>query len=133
MYLWPFSGSLEQGLLSRKIVAAECYPGEYYGPLGIHWGKRGAGLRSGKRSPEDRCAKGGSLEAACERAGLILPAEMRDQVRSGFGSGPTGEDCFDALVGLLGMLFVLRGLLPDGCPEDEEIEKVEGWILGQRF
>lgn len=133
VFLWPFSGTLEEGLRSGKIVAAECYPGEYYGPLGIRWGKRGPGTRSGKRSTDDRRANAGAIEAACSRAGLILPADILEWVQRGFGDRPEGEDCFDALAGLLGMLFVLRGFLPEAYPDEREIRQVEGWILGQRL
>jgi hypothetical protein len=52
------------------------------------------------------------------------PAEVQD----GFGSGADGEDRFDALVGLIGMLEVLAtGREPTVGPDP----RVEGWILGQ--
>ena len=47
-----------------------------------------------------------------------------------FGARNDGEDRFDAVVGLLGMLDVVLGNLPSGEPEDDTT-RVEGWILGQ--
>jgi hypothetical protein len=40
-----------------------------------------------------------------------------------------GEDPFDAIVGLLAMLEVVRGQRESGEPE--EAREFEGWILGQ--
>jgi len=42
-----------------------------------------------------------------------------------------GEDRFDAVVGLMGMLDVLFRYRPLDEPVDERVRKIEGWILGQ--
>lgn len=46
------------------------------------------------------------------------------------GAGKDGEDRFDAVVGLLGMLDVVLGNRRPGEPEDDTT-RIEGWILGQ--
>ncbi|OGO13459.1 MAG: hypothetical protein A2029_00915 [Chloroflexi bacterium RBG_19FT_COMBO_47_9] len=49
----------------------------------------------------------------------------------GFGDFPDGEDRFDALVGLYGMINVVLGNHPSGEPVPPHIYKIEGWIFGQ--
>src|SRR3712207_7284214 len=51
--------------------------------------------------------------------------------RSGFGADAAGEDRFDSVVGLLGLIGVLDGARPDFVPEDPWIRRWEGWVLGQ--
>jgi hypothetical protein len=56
-----------------------------------------------------------------------LAAEIVD----GFGPAGTGEDRFDAFVGLLQLVRVLRGERPPDPPESEaRARSVEGWMLG---
>jgi hypothetical protein len=129
--LWPFSGPLADRIRPGRVVAAECYPTEYYPVLGINFSKRVRGSISGKRSPTERENASKAILTACQEAGLLLSDEVETQVRHGFGSRPSGEDAFDALVGLLGILFVLRGFLPETCPQDPTTTLIEGWILGQ--
>jgi len=45
---------------------------------------------------------------------------------------PQGDDAFDAVVGLFGMLQVCLGQRATGEPDDREIREVEGWILGRK-
>jgi len=52
-------------------------------------------------------------------------------IASGFIPPSGGEDAFDAIIGLLGMLAVVLGYQPAGDPGDDEIRRIEGWILGQ--
>ena len=49
---------------------------------------------------------------------------LSEQLRSGFAT----DDEFDAVVGVFGMINVLRGHRSEGYPED--IRLTEGWILG---
>jgi hypothetical protein len=42
-----------------------------------------------------------------------------------------GDDAFDAVVGLFGMLEVVLGRREPGESKGEQIRDVEGWILGQ--
>ncbi len=50
-----------------------------------------------------------------------------------FGDAATGEDRFDAFLGLIGMLNIVLGQRDPGPPTSvpEEVLAVEGWILGQ--
>jgi hypothetical protein len=43
---------------------------------------------------------------------------------------PAGDDAFDATVGLFGMLEVLLRRRTAGDPNEGNIRKLEGWILG---
>ena len=49
----------------------------------------------------------------------------------GFGADAAGEDRFDSVIGLLGLIGVLDGARPDFVPEDPWIRRWEGWVLGQ--
>src|SRR3712207_211963 len=51
--------------------------------------------------------------------------------RSGFGADAAGEDRFDSVIGLLGLVGVLDGARPDFVPADPWIRRWEGWVLGQ--
>ena len=59
--------------------------------------------------------------------GFPLVAEIED----GFGAGASGEDRFDAVAGLFGILNVVLGRRPSGEPDDPVVRRIEGWILGQ--
>jgi hypothetical protein len=56
---------------------------------------------------------------------LVAHAELA----KGFDPDRSGDDGFDAVVGLLGMLDVVLGNLESGEPEDDTTQ-IEGWILG---
>ena len=47
------------------------------------------------------------------------------------GGFPQGDDAFDAVVGLFGMLQVCLGQREPGEPDDRAIREIEGWILGR--
>jgi hypothetical protein len=129
--VWPFHGPLASLLGPGKTVLAETYPTEMAGHIGIHFSARGRGLKWGKRSPEDRKAKAGIILGWAEQHGVLLDAELRSAVQSGFGASPNGEDAFDAAVALFGMLNVLVGSQPPGDPPEGPARDIEGWILGQ--
>jgi hypothetical protein len=59
----------------------------------------------------------------------LLP--IKALLDDGFGSDEVGEDKFDAVVGLLGMLDVVLGGRDGGTPH-ADVRAVEGWILGQQ-
>jgi hypothetical protein len=65
-------------------------------------------------------------------AGIELLPDLIDELRDGFGGGSDGEDRFDAVMGVLGMIAVVRGELEVGIPEGDGVRRVEGWILGRR-
>jgi hypothetical protein len=129
--LWPFDGALASLLGPDRIVIAETYPAEVYTRLGIRFPKSRV-APSGKRVQAARAACAGMIFAWAQAAGLELEPPLQAAIRGGFGSGASGEDQFDALVGLLGMLDVLLGQGEAGEPAEEQIRHIEGWILGLR-
>jgi hypothetical protein len=131
VWIWPFSGQLMNLLRPGRIIIAETYPAEVYTHLAISFSTRRPGKKFGKRVQVDRAANGERLIDWAEQAGISLADELRLGVESGFGPAAGREDLFDACIGLFGMLNVVLGKRPAGEPEDPEVRKVEGWILGQ--
>ncbi|MEZ5752355.1 MAG: DUF429 domain-containing protein [Paracoccaceae bacterium] len=122
--LWPFDGDLPDLLSRDGLTVAETYPADVYGRLGLPrrgWSKRAQAGRQAVAQP---------IVDWLERHALP-DAELAALVRDGFGTGASGEDAFDALVGLIGMLDVIDGRMPDHAPADPRIRQIEGWILGQ--
>jgi hypothetical protein len=122
--IWPFHGGLGDLLAKHRLVVAETYPGEVYRHLGLD-------LRRGKRRQEVRRNHAARLMAWAEDAGVDLEPALALEIEDGFGSDRAGEDRFDAVVGLLGMLNVVLGYRPAGEPDDPVVRRIEGWILGQ--
>lgn len=124
-HLWPFDGDI--GVAGRAgLTIAETYPAEAYGHVGI-------AFRSGmsKRRQSDRAAFANAIEAWAGAQKVNLAPELTKSVRHGFGASSEGEDRFDALLGLCGMIEVVDGRRRHGAPSDEPIRNWEGWILGQ--
>jgi hypothetical protein len=67
------------------------------------------------------------LERA-QSIGLELEPALVAAIQCGF---PQGDDAFDAVVGLFGMIEVAAGRRRSGEPKEDRIRKLEGWILGQ--
>ena len=66
------------------------------------------------------------------RAGeAVVEVAPHAQVAAGFGADAAGEDRFDSLIGLLGLVGVLDGARPDFVPDDPWVRRWEGWVLGQ--
>jgi hypothetical protein len=107
-------------------VVAETYPAEVYGQLDLVLRRHG-----GKRSQVARRANAMSLLAQLRRLGVAAEPAARAEIEDGFGAHTSGEDRFDAVVGLLGMLNVVLGQRPSGEPDDPLVRRIEGWILGQ--
>lgn len=125
--LWPFDGRLASLLANSRVVVAETYPGETYGHLGLE-------IRKPGRSKRRQADRAGDAHALLNWAGtnrVLLADRLQDSIDSGFGPKADGEDCFDAVVGLFGMLDVVLGNRPSG-ERDDDITKVEGSILGQQ-
>jgi len=130
--VWPFSGPLDWVIAPDRVAVAETYPGEFYHHLGITWPRSAAGTTSGKRVQRDRAANAAALESWADRVGVSFDPALVGEVRNGFGAAADGEDRFDAVVGLCGMLNVVLGHRPPGDPtDDDRIWRVEGWMLGQ--
>jgi hypothetical protein len=124
--LWPFQGPLDALLARHRFVVAETYPAEVYGHLDLALRRHG-----GKRSQSARRINATSLLAQLRRLGVATEPAARAEIADGFGAGPSGEDRFDAVVGLLGMLNIVLGRRPSGEPDDPIVRRIEGWILGQ--
>jgi hypothetical protein len=122
--LWPFQGRLRELLARHRFLVAETYPAEFYGHLGLD-------LKGGKRSQGARRSNADALLAWAETAGVCLDPALVDEIENGFGPGGSGDDRFDAVVGLFGMLNVVLGCRPSGEPDDPAVRRIEGWILGQ--
>ncbi len=129
--IWPFSGDLFDLIGPGRVVIAETYPGECYHHLGVTFSARRAGRKSGKRVQADRRANSEVLLGWTEQAGVAVAPALRQQIVDGFGPAPDGEDPFDAVIGLLGMLNVVLQYRAPGPPLDERAGRIEGWILGQ--
>ena len=129
--IWPFDGPLADLLAPPDAtVVAEAYPREFYEHLKLRIGKPD---RS-KRRQRDRRADAPTLLEWAKANAVRLDDRLRGALEDGFGKGGDGEDRFDALVGLFGMLNVVLGNRPTGEPavEHPEIVRIEGWILGQQ-
>ena len=124
--IWPFDGPLFDLLKSREITIAETYPGDVYGQLGIPRSPRWS-----KRKKEGRIVVAPHLLRWLAKNIPNLDGETSALVANGFSDGPDGEDQFDAMVGLFGMLDVVDGRRPEDSPRDNAVLKWEGWIMGQ--
>lgn len=125
--LWPFDGPLATLLEQPGVVVAETYPGEIYG----HFCMDIAAPRRSKRRQTDRRNDAAALTRFAKHLELKLADPLSAMIANGFGSDAGGDDRFDATVGLLGMINVLRGHRPPGDPPDPIRRTIEGWILGQ--
>lgn len=124
--LWPFDGALHDLLRGDRTIVAETYPGDTYHRLGIGrrpvWSKRSQAGRTSVAPP--------LLDWLAQRGHAQAPG-LAAAIRDGFGAHASGEDQFDALVGLCGMLDVVDGHRAEGPPLDAQVGRWEGWVLGQ--
>jgi hypothetical protein len=123
--IWPFDGAIDALLQGRRFVVTEAYPGELYGHLGLALRRHG-----GKRRQVARAACAARLLDWAGRARVDLAPELAAGIAAGFGSHPGADDQFDAVVGLFGLLNVVRGGRSSGEPDDPVVRRIEGWILG---
>ncbi len=124
--IWPFSGRLAELAQPGKLVIAETYPAEYYprlAPLQRPIRKRLAGER---RDWARRALAEGNLPE------MRFAPRLEDVILDGFTSEPSGEDAFDAFVGLLGMLALVTGRFEHHEPVEPWVRHIEGWILGMK-
>lgn len=123
--LWPFDGSLAFLIENHAVVIAEAYPAEFMHHLGA------LPTRWSKRRQADRQRWAGMIIGWAEKHNVILAPELLKNLTNGFGPSAGGENPFDAVVGVIGMLNVILGNRPPGEPAEAEIRAIEGWILGQ--
>jgi len=119
--LWPFDGALPSLLMPGNIVVAETYPAECYG-----WFCEQRVASKGNQ--DERRKFGASLLRWAGNHGVTLGNCLAEEIQAGF---PQGDDPFDAVVGLFGILQVYLGQRPTGEPKEPVIRKIEGWILGR--
>jgi hypothetical protein len=121
--IWPFDGDYSVLLASAGITVLEAYPAETYTHLGLARG-------FGKRTHEGRRSQAQSILTWCDRNAVVLSEDLAANIEDGFGYLETGEDAFDALIGLLGMIEAAGD--PSRCvaPEDPAMRDIEGWTLG---
>jgi hypothetical protein len=126
--LWPFDGALLELLRSGSCVIVESYPAEFYRHLGLRFA---GGKGGGKRSQQARINAANQLVTVAERCGAELSEAAARAIAGGFGPHGNGEDDFDAMVGLLGMIKHLHEGAQVEAPIDPTVRAVEGWIIGQ--
>jgi hypothetical protein len=119
--LWPFDGSLEVLLKPGYTVIVETYPAECYG----WFFREHLPIRKTRLEARQRVAP--TLLRWAASANVTLKPELLRAIEGGF---PEGDDAFDAVIGLFGMLEVLMRRRSPGEPVDND-RQVEGWIFGQ--
>lgn len=123
--VWPFDGTLETVISPGRVILAETYPAEAYGHVGVSF------RNQSKTNQAHRAGHAAAIFGWAAKNRVAFAAACRNQIEGGFSSDRAGEDRFDALLGLLGMIEVADHRRPEGCPDDEAILRWEGWILGQ--
>lgn len=130
--IWPFSGDLIDLFTPGRVVIAETYPGEVYRHLGVNLRRGASDGRHGKRWQPSRIANASALTSWMSSANVVATPQLQSQISAGFGPEDSGEDPFDAVVGLFGMIEVVLGRRPDGAPSIRDVRQIEGWILGMQ-
>jgi|SRR5713101_463944 len=119
--LWPFDGHHQDLLQPGRIVIAETYPAECYG-----WFFPEPLIGKGKQAVRRKVSA--PLLNWANNTGIELKAALQKEIEAGF---PEGDDAFDAVLGLFGMIEVVVGKRHLREPTEDRFRKVEGWILGQ--
>jgi hypothetical protein len=122
--LWPYDGPLSELMEKERLVIVETYPAEAFGHLGLE-------RKLSKRNPDHRRIHFSKLRRWADRPDVDLAPDLLSRMELGFGDDKTGEDQFDALIGLFGMIDVVTGRLDSSIPNDPDILRWEGWIFGQ--
>ena len=121
--LWPFDGPLAS-LDTEILTLAETYPAEAYHHIGLR-------RPVGKRSQKARFVGGQRMREWALRHRVSFAPGIKRFMLNGFGAGGEGEDPFDALAGLCGMIEVADGRRAE-VPDLAALPgRREGWILGQ--
>lgn len=126
--LWPFDGGLARLLEPGVCVVAETYPAESATQIGLKAPRRGWS----KRRQSDRAMHALAISRWAFRRRVTIGDDLLPLLRDGFPNVRVGEDQFDALLGVCGMLEVIVGGRPEMPPMSNERRVIEGWILGQR-
>ena len=122
--LWPFDGALHDLLAPGVATIAEVYPAEALRHCGLR-------IDGSKRAQAPRRALAGALRATMAARRVVSSRALAAIIADGFGADAAGEDRFDCVIGLLGLIGVLDGTRPDFVPDDPWVRRWEGWVLGQ--
>ena len=125
--LWPFDGPLKTFLEQPGIASTETYPGEIYN----HFSMEIAAPNRSKYRQDDRRREAPVLFGVAKHLHMDLTDSLSAMIEDGFGNRGEGDDRFDAVIGLFGMVNVLRGNRAARDPRDNARRMIEGWILGQ--
>lgn len=124
--IWPFDGALKDLAKLDKPVICETYPGAAYEMIGIN--RQGLS----KKKQESRRRAIPAIKKWSKGRPVKFDKALLDLIEDGFGKTEDGEDPFDALIGLMKMIDVVSGQIPEiGDVPEGDIEP-EGWILGLR-
>ncbi|WP_316190591.1 DUF429 domain-containing protein [Bradyrhizobium sp. SZCCHNS2096] len=121
--LWPFDGMLA-ALQGPALTIAETYPAEAYQHIGMR-------RTIGKRTQTGRREGCAAMFAWAARHGIQFSSDVEEKLHDGFGPRKDGEDPFDALAGLCGMIEVVDGRRAEAPVTAPLSFPREGWILGQ--
>ncbi len=125
--IWPFDGAMTELLEAFDAVIVETYPTEAYRQLGLRMGTRGMA----KTRQADRRADARRLVDWCAQSCVSPDGELLALLLDGFGPSESGEDQFDAVVGLFGMIDTVRSRVEPELPDDPAVRLLEGWMFGQ--
>jgi hypothetical protein len=121
------AGSLQYLSRSNGCVICETYPREAYNHLGISFR-----TNESKKKQEHRKRVLTNISSWAEERAIAFTPTAKAQVIDGFGQSKSGEDAFDAFVGLLAMIEVIENRRPEQSTfAPREVTIWEGWILGQ--
>jgi hypothetical protein len=124
-FVWPFDGSLKDLSELPGLVIAETYPAEAYRHVGVCFAQA-----ESKTNQSHRKSKADAIHAWADRHAVKLATSVVSLIDDGFGDTKSGEDQFDALMGLLGMIEVADGRR-SAAPPGRKTDPWEGWIMGQ--
>jgi hypothetical protein len=125
--MWPFDGSMATLLARADAVIVETYPAEAYRQLHLQMGTAG----SAKTRQADRRRDARRLLEWCAANAVVPDDDLAAQIVDGFGPTALGEDSFDAVVGLFGMLETIRREHEPALPDDPAVTQIEGWMFGR--
>jgi hypothetical protein len=126
--IWPFDGTLADLLAANDAVIVETYPAEAYGLLGLRMGSPG----TSKTSQASRRAEAPRLLQWCAEHHVEPDQQLQQEIEDGFGPSKGGEDPFDAVAGLFGMMATLSLGGEPPLPADDAVRDIEGWMFGRR-
>jgi hypothetical protein len=125
--IWPFDGPMSELLETSDAVIVETYPTEAYRQLELRIGTPDMA----KTRQDDRRVDARRLLEWCASNAVIPDDRLVPQIVDGFGEDPGGDDLFDAVVGLFGMIDAVRRAAEPPLPDDPVVRRIEGWMFGQ--